>query len=105
MNISEALLELGKITAMLESGHVARSTETVDADVFLRPSVEEQARQFAESARRFHRTMMSANDCRPSLRLSQEERRQVADAKPYEQQTPEEQGREYATMAREFHRK
>jgi hypothetical protein len=105
LTASEALLILGQISESLNSKK--ETTETRDSGSFearrfnALVNGSDEARQFADAARRFHRRATAAHDCRPALRVAADERR-VTDAP---QKTPEELASEYASACREHHRK
>lgn len=103
MNLEEALSELDKITNLLNR----RKTETVkteDAGAYDELAQiardEELAREFADNARRFHRSAIAAHDCRPRLRVAAEERRAAQDAI-----SDADDAAAYADVARTVHRK
>lgn len=95
-----ALLELGKITALLERQDAQRPQamdHMMEDRRFAAMAVSPEAQALSDWARRFHRRALAAQDCRPALRQAADERREL---------TPqEEDAREFAESMRAFHRK
>jgi len=98
---TQALMILGEVCAVLD-GKQAIETKDAEDPRLVALSASEEAQQFADAARAFHRRGIAAHDCRPQLRVQSEERRaQVTDA----QKSPEQLASEYAATCREHHRR
>ena len=102
---AEAIMALGRIAEALT--HLQTSEiETLDHGDVRSNVIAQQAQEFAEAARQFHRGAISLHDCRPALRQAADERRdetrQVTDAP---QKTPAEEAAEYAAACRAHHHK
>ena len=105
MTITEALQELGRITALLKQGNAdeAKRKETTDHATDLHAlavAASPEAAQFADACNAMGRRMRAVGDCRPELRIRSEERKaEVLDAAD----TTDEKG--YADSLRPFHRR
>lgn len=108
MTITEALQELGRITALVKQGNAdeAKRKETTDHATDLHAlalSASPEAVQFADACNAMGRRMRAARDCRPELRIRSEERKaEVLDAQAM---TGEEDACVYADSLRPFHRR
>jgi hypothetical protein len=108
MTYAQALMELGRITAMLKQGNAekAKRKETSDHATELHSlalSATPEAEAFADACNAMGRRMRAAGDCRPELRIRSEERKvTVLDANSV---TAEEDGAAYAASMRQFHRR
>jgi hypothetical protein len=105
MSLSAALLELGRITALLKQGNAdeAERKETNDHATDLHAlalSASPEAAQFADACNAMGRRMRAAGDCRPELRIRSEERKaEVLDA------ADTADAESYADSLRPFHRR
>jgi hypothetical protein len=107
MNIDEALIELGKISALLAQAQPEQFTQTFDADPELARRfgrISAEAQEFAADCKLFHRRTQSMSDCRPGLRMHAGERRKTEDEQ-HAVVTPEEDAKAYADAMRTVHRK
>jgi len=95
LTTAEALMVLGQITEALAS----RQTQTVDTQDYSRldlMAASPEGQELRDAALKFHRRARAAEDCRPTLRQTADERREL---------TPEEVADDFASQARAFHRK
>lgn len=113
MSTAEAMAILRRISDALS---VDSARETTDADSYVDADLQRRfgyispaAQEFADSARRFHRSFAAAGDCRPALRERADERRsaRVLDESPEPEAAIDaaKLSAEYSESMRQHHRK
>jgi hypothetical protein len=96
---AQAFMVLGEISAVLANPEFKETMDAAERRVTA--LVSDESQQFADACNALGRKMRAAKDCRPSLRLGAEERRegthQVMDQKDL--------AAEYAATMKTFHRR
>jgi hypothetical protein len=92
ISFAQACVVLGQISNAL-------TTRTNDSELIeggLRTGPSDAAAEFADAARKFHRSYSAKDDCRPALRMAADEKR--------DERAPGADALDYAQQMRQYHR-